>query len=35
MLAAAGFVNAVNHGETGFKSSPVTMGMHFSAHKPL
>jgi len=35
MLAAAGFVNAACHGETEFKSSPVTMGMHFSAEKPL
>lgn len=35
MLTAAGFVNAANHGETGFKSSPVTMGMHFSAQKPI
>jgi len=33
MIEAAGFLDAACHGETGFKSSPVTMGMLFSAVK--
>jgi len=34
MLFQAGFVDAVSHGETGYASSPTTMGMLFSAVKP-
>jgi len=34
MLEEAGFEAATPHGESGFKSSPVTMGMLFSAVKP-
>jgi len=34
MIVKAGFADAACHGETGFKSSPVTVGMLFSAEKP-
>jgi hypothetical protein len=34
MLGAAGFRDAECLGETGFASSPATMGMHFRAVKP-
>jgi hypothetical protein len=34
MLAAAGFAEVKCHGETGFMSSPATMGMLFRAEKP-
>jgi hypothetical protein len=34
MLGRAGFVQAVCHGETGYRSTNVTMGMLFSARKP-
>jgi len=34
MIEAAGFADVKCHGETGFTSSPVTMGMLFSAVKP-
>jgi hypothetical protein len=35
MLAKAGFTRGHCHGETGFKSSPETMGMLFAAVKPV
>jgi hypothetical protein len=34
MLSKSGFVEVKSHGETGYKSSPTTMGMLFSAVKP-
>ncbi len=34
MLGEIGFVEAVSLGESGFKSSRVTMGMVFAAVKP-
>lgn len=35
MIEKAGFKDARLTGESGFKSSPVTMGMTFVAQKPM
>ena len=35
MIERTGFTDARLTGESGFKSSPVTMGMTFFAAKPL
>ena len=34
-IGKAGFVDVKNHGSTGYRSSPVTVSMRFSATKPV